>query len=152
MKLMKQMQNPCYILPAVAVVLFNEKGEVLLQKRRDTNKWCIISGHVEFGETVENAALREIREETDKEASIVRLIGVYSSPNSQTYSYQDRSVQYITTYFQAVLKEDIIPGFSNEETIELKFFKTDQLPDDMALINENWLNDALSISGQPYIR
>jgi 8-oxo-dGTP pyrophosphatase MutT (NUDIX family) len=53
------------ILPAVAAVIFNDNGEVLLQKRKDVNKWCIISGHVEFGETIEAAILREIEEETN---------------------------------------------------------------------------------------
>ena len=86
------------ILPAVAAAIFNDKGEILLQKRRDVNKWCVISGHVEFGETIENAILREIEEETTVKANIVRLIGVYSSPASQTYVYDDRTVQNITSY------------------------------------------------------
>src|SRR5687767_13917277 len=99
------------IRPAVAAVIFNERGEVLLQKRRDVNKWCIISGHVEFGESVEEAMLREISEETNTRANIVRLIGVYSSPQSQTYTYADRTVQYVTSYFEARLGTDILPGF-----------------------------------------
>lgn len=140
------------ILPAVAVAIFNEKGEILLQKRKDVNKWCIISGHVEFGETVEHAVLREIKEETDTTASIVRFIGVYSSPESQTYSYRDRTVQYITSYFEAKLAKDIPSGFSNNETQELKFFPTDEIPDDLALVNEHWLNDALEKNKGIFIR
>ena len=140
------------ILPAVAVAIFNEKGEILLQKRKDVNKWCIISGHVEFGETVEHAVLREIKEETDTIASIVRFIGVYSSPESQTYSYQNRTVQYITSYFEAKLSEDIPAGFSNSETQELKFFPTDGIPEDLALVNEHWLNDALEKGKGIFIR
>lgn len=140
------------ILPAVAVAIFNEKGEILLQKRKDVNKWCVISGHVEFGETVEHAVLREIKEETDATASIVRFIGVYSSPESQTYSYQGRTVQYITSYFEARLSEDIPLGFSNNETQELKFFHPDGIPDDLALINEHWLSDALERDKGIFIR
>ena len=78
------------ILPAVAAAIFNDNGEILLQKRKDVNKWCIISGHVEFGETIEEAILREIEEETNTKAKIIRFIGVYSSPGSQTYLYGDR--------------------------------------------------------------
>lgn len=141
-----------HILPAVAVAIFNEKGEILLQKRKDVNKWCVISGHVEFGETVEHAVLREIKEETDSAASIIRFIGVYSSPESQTYSYQDRTVQYITSYFEAKLSEDIPAGFSNNETQELKFFHPDRIPDDLALINEHWLSDALEQNNGIFIR
>lgn len=74
------MQTTRQILPAVAAAIFNDKGEVLLQKRKDVNQWCIISGHVEFDETIEEAMLREIEEETNTKARIIRFIGVYSSP------------------------------------------------------------------------
>jgi ADP-ribose pyrophosphatase YjhB (NUDIX family) len=140
------------ILPAVAAAIFNDKGEVLLQKRKDVNQWCIISGHVEFGETVEHAILREIKEETDTNASIVRFIGVYSSPQSQTYVYQAGPVQYITSYFEVQLSGNIPSGFSNNETQELRFFATDQLPADMALINEHWLADALDKDTNVFVR
>lgn len=65
------------ILPAVAAAIFNEKAEILLQRRKDVDQWCLISGHVEFGETIEQAILREIKEETNSTADIIRFIGVY---------------------------------------------------------------------------
>ena len=130
------------ILPAIAVAIFNEQGQVLLQKRRDIDQWCIISGHVEFGETVTEAVLREIEEETNTTAEIIRFIGIYSSPDSQTYQYRNRSVQYITSYFEAKLTSDIPKAFSNSETKELKFFSPDALPEEFATINPNWLSDA----------
>lgn len=140
------------ILPAVAAAIFNEKGEVLLQKRKDVDQWCIISGHVEFGETVEDAILREIEEETNTKASLIRFIGVYSSPESQTYYYQDKEVQYITSYFEARLSSDIPPGFSNNETKELRFFSPNNIPADLALINSNWLTDALNKNEPVFVR
>ena len=140
------------ILPAVAAAIFNDNGDILLQKRRDVNKWCIISGHVEFGETVEHALLREIAEETNAKADIVRFIGLYSSPESQVYHYAERSVQYITSYFEARLMESIAEGFANEETGELRFFPVTHIPDDMALINPYWLTDALSRNALPFVR
>lgn len=140
------------ILPAVAAAIFNDKGEVLLQKRKDVNKWCIISGHVEFGETVEAAILREIEEETNSKAVIVRFIGIYSSPTSQTYHYQDKTVQYITSYFEAKLTNPINTNYSNTETLELKFFHPENLPKDFALINANWLTDALHRDNTVFIR
>jgi 8-oxo-dGTP pyrophosphatase MutT (NUDIX family) len=132
------------ILPAVAAVIFNDHGEVLLQRRKDTCKWCLISGHVEFGETVEQAIIREIKEETTTEASIVRMIGVYSIPEFQTYHYDDRSVHYILTYFEAKLKEPLPSGYKNSETDALVFFPIDSLPDNLDQMNPNWLKDALS--------
>jgi len=140
------------ILPAVAAAIFNKDGHILLQKRKDVNQWCIISGHVEFGETVEDAVLREIFEETNVNASIKRFIGIYSSPPTQTYTYSDKTVQYITTYFEATLEKEIEKNFSNNETSELRFFSTKHIPEDLALINPNWLTDALDRKGNVFIR
>jgi ADP-ribose pyrophosphatase YjhB (NUDIX family) len=140
------------ILPAVAAAIFNERGEVLLQKRKDVKKWCIISGHVEFGETIEGAILREIEEETNVKANIVRLIGIYSLPASQTYNYEDRTVQYITSYFEARLINMFNPDYSNNETQQLKFFQLQNLPNDFALINPYWLTDALNKEGAVFVR
>jgi ADP-ribose pyrophosphatase YjhB (NUDIX family) len=140
------------ILPAVAAAIFNSKGEILLQRRKDVGRWCVISGHVEFGETVEHAILREIKEETDTDGKITRFIGVYSNPESQTYSYADRTVQYITSYFEVRLQNNIPEGFSNGETHELRFFDASEIPADMALINEHWLSDALDKNKVVFLR
>ena len=146
------MNNTAQILPAVAAAIFNDNGEILLQKRKDVNKWCVISGHVEFGETVENAILREIQEETNTIAKLIRFIGVYSSPDSQTYQYEDKSIQYVTLYFEAKLTGTIPAGFSNNETTELKFFSRTDIPFELAMINPNWFSDAIDSGKQVFIR
>lgn len=140
------------ILPAVAAAIFNEQGEILLQKRKDVQQWGLISGHVEFGETIENAVLREIQEETNAAASIIRCIGIYSSPASQTYNYKDKTVQYITSYFEARLNGNILPGYSNNETEALQFFSPDRLPADLAPMHPAWLSDALANQTAVFIR
>jgi 8-oxo-dGTP diphosphatase len=140
------------ILPAVAAIVFNNKGEVLLQRRRDVGTWGVISGHVEFGESVTEAILREIQEETATSASIKRLIGIYSSPLSQTYQYTDRTVQYVTSYFEVNLLTAIPPHFSNEETAELRYFPTNAIPEELALVNPYWLQDALDAQAGPFMR
>jgi len=144
--------KPTQLLPAVAAIIFNEKGEVLLQKRRDVNKWGLLGGHVEFGETVEEAICREIFEETGTSAFVKRMIGVYSSPSSQTYEYADRKVQYITTYFEAMLNKEITPGFSNNETMDINYFPVNAIPVDLALVNPYWLQDALDKQTTVFIR
>lgn len=138
------MRKEQQILPAVAAAIFNAKGEVLLQRRRDVNQWCIISGHVEFGESVEQAILREIVEETNAKAEIKRFIGIYSSPESQTYHHKQKTVHYITSYFEASLQQEIPADYSKDETYELQFFSIDQLPENLALMNPYWLSDALT--------
>lgn len=144
--------KPCHILPAVAAAVFNESGEILLQKRADVDRWCVLSGHVEFGETVEQAVLREVKEETNVEGRILRFIGIYSSPASQTYHYQDRSVQYITSYFEVQLQQHLDLDFSNQETKELRFFALNDLPADLAQISEYWLSDLLDKRQTAFVR
>ncbi len=140
------------ILPAVSAVIFNELGEILLQRRKDTGKWCIISGHVEFGETVEQAIIREVLEETEVSSEIVRLIGVYSAPEYATYFYPGRVVQYVVTYFELKLLGKIQEGFKNNESEEFAFFAPDQLPSDLDLVNPYWLADALDPAVGVFIR
>lgn len=140
------------IRPAVAAAIFNKEGQILLQKRKDVGTWCIISGHVEFGETVTAAILREIREETSTQAEIVRFIGVYSAPPFQVYAYPHKTVHYVTSYFEAQLQSVIPTDYSRDETEELRFFPLDQLPGELAQVNPHWLQDALDKNAGPFIR
>jgi 8-oxo-dGTP pyrophosphatase MutT (NUDIX family) len=140
------------ILPAVSAIIFNENREVLLQRRMDTKKWCIISGHVEFGESVEDAMIREVWEEVNVRSKVIRLIGVYSSPAYTTYFYPDRIVQYVVSYFEVKLKEQIQPGLTNNESEAFAYFPLDKLPEDIDLINPNWLTDALDSHSNVFIR
>jgi len=70
-------------LLTVDCVVFDRAGRLLLIKRAKPpfkGAYALPGGFVEIGETVEQAALRELREETGVEGTVVRLIGVYSDP------------------------------------------------------------------------
>ena len=56
--------------------IFNEKGEVLLQRRGDFGKWGFPGGAVELGETPEMAAVREVKEETGLVLTDYRYRGI----------------------------------------------------------------------------
>jgi len=140
------------ILPAVSAIIFNEHGDVLLQRRKDTGKWCIISGHVEFGESIEEAIVREIAEELGVMSVVKRLIGVYSSPPYTTYHYPSRTVQYVVTYFEVELLAKVEAGLVNSETLAINFFSPENLPPDLDLVNPNWLADALHPRPEAFIR
>lgn len=61
----------------VAVI---QGGQVLVTKRADLPIWCLPGGGVDAGESLAEAAVREVREETGLEVTLTRLVGVYSRP------------------------------------------------------------------------
>ncbi len=65
----------------VAVVFDATRERILLTRRSDNGRWCLPGGRMEPGESATEACARELREETGLDASIGRLIGVYSSPD-----------------------------------------------------------------------
>ena len=71
---------PQVIRPGTCAAVFNERGEILLQKRADNGFWSMPGGAVDPGESVEQGALREVWEETGLQVRVGRLVGVYSDP------------------------------------------------------------------------
>jgi 8-oxo-dGTP diphosphatase len=74
-------ENP---LPVASIILPNRDREVILVKRAREpykNMWCCPIGFAETGESIEDAALRELREETGIEGKIAQLVDVSSHRN-----------------------------------------------------------------------
>ncbi|HQE72151.1 MAG TPA: NUDIX hydrolase, partial [Methanothrix soehngenii] len=69
------------LLAADAVILFQD-GIVLIRRNNPPYQGCyaLPGGFVEIGETVEEAAIREAREETGLDINLLGLVGVYSDP------------------------------------------------------------------------
>lgn len=66
---------------AVTVIPVLPDGRIVLVRRVDNDRWAPPGGMVDWGETVEQAARRELEEETGlRLVSMERLVGVYSSP------------------------------------------------------------------------
>ncbi len=66
----------------VDIILQTDEGIALIRRKNDPfkGKWAIPGGFVEYGETVENAARREAKEETGLKVELEELVGVYSDP------------------------------------------------------------------------
>lgn len=132
------------IYPGVAVVILDQEKRVLLQKRADVGMWGLPSGHVEPGETVAHAAVRELREEANLAIQIVKLIGIYSDPDFQVFHYPDgRRVHFITACFLAKITGGRLRNNSSE-SLAYQFFKKDCLPDNLLKMGPLWLEDALA--------
>jgi len=72
--------------PLVAVdgVVVGKRGSIILVKRKKPpyeGYWALPGGLVEYGETVEEAVVREVKEETGLDVEVKGLVGVYSRPD-----------------------------------------------------------------------
>jgi 8-oxo-dGTP pyrophosphatase MutT (NUDIX family) len=71
---------PNSLVPACGVLAIDDRGRLLLQRRRDTGQWAIPMGKMELGERPSECAVRETAEETGVRVEITGLLGVYSDP------------------------------------------------------------------------
>lgn len=72
-------RNP---VPTVDVIIeIAEKGVVLIQRNNPPYGWALPGGFVDYGESYDQAAIREAKEETGLEVRLKALLGVYSSPD-----------------------------------------------------------------------
>jgi ADP-ribose pyrophosphatase YjhB (NUDIX family) len=68
------------LVPAVNVVVVNHAREILLIRRTDNGNWAIPGGAIDLGESMSQAAVREVREETGITCEITGLVGIYTDP------------------------------------------------------------------------
>ena len=118
--------------------IFNEKGEVLLQRRGDTNKWGFPGGAIELGETPEMAAIREAKEETGLDVEVGKLIGIYTDCNME-YASGDKAQSILIAYELKVVGGELF--CDKEETLELKYFSLDNKPELFCKQHEELLED-----------
>ena len=107
----------------VRILVQNEAGQVLLVRHTYLDGWYIPGGGVDAGETLEVAAVRELREETGLRAtSRPILISIHAN---ERFMPGDHVALYRVTSFE--------PGelTSRHEIAEVRFFALDALPDDL---------------------
>jgi 8-oxo-dGTP diphosphatase len=92
--------KPNSIRPAAAVALFDCGGNILLLRRKDNEKWTMPGGTLDFGESLADCAIREVREETGLQIRITGLIGTYTDPHI-LIAYSDGEVRQEFTFVYA---------------------------------------------------
>ena len=114
-----------------SVLLENEQGHILLEKRTDNHCWGYPGGSVELDERVEDAAKRELFEETGLSAGDLQLFGVFSGeemhyvyPNGDEVSNVD--IVFLYRSFSGELKPQ------TSEVDQLCFFPADALPENLS--------------------
>lgn len=128
------------MLSAGATVVVIKDNKILLNLRSDTNTWGIPGGALELGETLEETAARELKEETNLEASSFTLLNVFSGKDFY-FKYPNGDELYSVV---ALYLADGITGemrITDKESYELKYFDKNEQPmlESRARIIINWL-------------
>jgi len=88
----KRYRNP---FPTVDIIIELQDGIVLIERKNPPYGWALPGGFVDYGESLEAAAIREAREETSLEVNNLRLLGCYSDPG------RDKRMHTISTVYIA---------------------------------------------------
>ena len=140
------------IRPGVSAIILTGEG-LLLQRRSDNNLWGLPGGGVEPGESVSEAVVREVHEETGLDVRPVRLIGIYSAPAlGQVVTYPDGNViHYISSTFECRVVGGTLACDGNE-SLELGWFDPERLPAEMVPMHRVRVADALAKQIEAFVR
>jgi ADP-ribose pyrophosphatase YjhB (NUDIX family) len=123
-------QNP---IPTVDIIIeIESKGIVLIKRRNPPYGWAIPGGFVDYGESLEEAAVREAKEETNLDVKLVRQFHTYSDPE------RDPRHHSISTAYIAKAKG--IPK-AKDDALEIGIFNNSNLPDEIAFDHRSILRD-----------
>jgi ADP-ribose pyrophosphatase YjhB (NUDIX family) len=112
---------------SVSAVIFDRRGRLLLQQRSDGGQWGLPGGSVEIGESVHDAVIREVREETGLHVTVRRLVGVYSDPAWQVVRYPDGNVwHYVSVCFECAVRGGELT--TCDETLALRYVSPARMP------------------------
>jgi 8-oxo-dGTP diphosphatase len=133
----KEYKNP---LPTVDIIIEINDGIVLIERGNEPRGWALPGGFVDYGETLEEAAIREALEETSLSISELRLHGCYSDPA------RDRRRHTISTVF--IAKGEGIPK-AGDDAANIVVFRKDAIPPGLCFDHDRIIRDYLEKTAQP---
>ena len=122
----------------VDAVILRDNSVVLIRRGNPPfkGKWALPGGFVEYKERVEDAVVREAKEETGLDITVDKLSGVYSDPDRDPRGHTV-SVCFLCTPVGGSLKPDT-------DAIDARWFKLSKLPE-LAFDHEKILGDVLKL-------
>jgi 8-oxo-dGTP diphosphatase len=133
-------RNP---FPTVDIVLYRQgRGVLLIERRNPPFGWALPGGFIDYGESAEQAAVREALEETGLTVCLTGLLGVYSDPG------RDPRFHTLSVAYTAEADEGLEPQ-AGDDAAMARFFPLDDLPE-MAFDHRRIVDDfARRIAGSP---
>jgi ADP-ribose pyrophosphatase YjhB (NUDIX family) len=108
-------------------------------------------GSVEIGESVHDAVIREVREETGLHVTVRRLVGVYSDPALQVVRYPDGNVwHYVSLCFECTVRGGELS--TGDETLALQYVSPTRLPATLLPNHRIRIRDARGRRSAAFIR
>jgi ADP-ribose pyrophosphatase YjhB (NUDIX family) len=129
---LKKRSNPRNPIPTVDLLIEFNEGIILIKRKNPPEGWALPGGFVDYGESLEQAALREAKEETGLDVELIRQFHAYSDPG------RDPRHHTITVVFIAKAKGKPIAG---DDAKELDTFTKNKLPKQIAFDHRNIIND-----------
>jgi 8-oxo-dGTP pyrophosphatase MutT (NUDIX family) len=143
--------NTKVIIPGVRALIFNDRGELLLEKQRLFASWSLPHGCIDVGESAFDALKRETKEETGLTILEARPFGLYTDPKySVTYPNGDQvqtlSIAFCVNRWSGDLEAD------GDEVTELGFFPMERLPEPIYPIHLDTVRDWQTSDGTFVLR
>ena len=132
MKLSSNHRNP---IPTVDIIIELKGGIVLIERKNPPDGWALPGGFVDYGETLESAAVREAKEETGLDVELIRQFHTYSDPR------RDPRHHTVTTVYVAKAQGTAIAG---DDAKAAGVFEKEGLPEKIAFDHKEILNDYFS--------
>jgi 8-oxo-dGTP pyrophosphatase MutT (NUDIX family) len=119
--------EPNSMVVAASAVVTDDKGRILLQRRRDSDLWALPGGGMELTDSLPGTAVREVKEETGLDIEITGLVGTYTDPR-HIIAYTDGEVR---RQFNVCFTARVIGGelAISDESTDLRFVAPDELAD-----------------------
>lgn len=127
MNLRKYVGHESLIGLGATTMVFNDKNEILLNLRSDTNSWGIPGGSMELHETIEEIAVRELKEEAGISADKLELVSVLSG-DEYYFEYPNGDKMCTVIVLFKVINYTGEIKVSDNESKQLKFFSLNELP------------------------
>jgi len=123
-------RNP---IPTVDIIIeIESKGVVLIKRKNPPYGWAIPGGFVDYGESLEEAAVREAKEETNLNVKLVKQFHTYSNPKRDPRHHSISTVYIAKTKGKPKAKDD---------ALKIGIFNESNLPDEIAFDHRSILND-----------
>ena len=126
----EQYRNP---VPTVDVIIeLDGSGIVLIRRKNPPYGWALPGGFVDYGESLEEAAMREAKEETSLDVTLLDQFHTYSDPK------RDPRRHTITTVYMARARGT---PKAADDAAAIGIFRKDDLPEEMAFDHREILRD-----------